>query len=135
MKSRLCGHAEIYKPYLDRDLLCDEFTGVTYFKDTLRPHFIKGAEHTFLWRYLTFMQKSHRRSGVELLEWIARYEISLKRLKEAWRDLLPPDTAADLRYRADVQDANAAPNPGINGFANPDDPLVFQQWYDRSQKA
>ena len=89
LKSRLCGHAEIYKPYLDRDLLRDDNNGVTYFKDTLRRHFIKGAEHTFLWRYLTFMQKSQRRSSVELLEWIAMFEIMLQRLRESWRDLMP----------------------------------------------
>ena len=55
LKSRLCGLAEKYKTFLDRTALCDPDTGVTYFKDEMRQHFIKGTEHTFLWRFLTFI--------------------------------------------------------------------------------
>ena len=32
--------------------------GVKYFRDTLRPHFIKGAQNVFLWRfYLNYSSK------------------------------------------------------------------------------
>jgi hypothetical protein len=87
LKSRLCGLAEKYKPFLDRELLTDPITGVSYFKNTMREFFIKGSEHTFLWRFLSFMQKTLRRPQTEFIEWIARFETNLKRLREAWMDL------------------------------------------------
>ena len=51
LKNRLEGDAAIYKPLLDRDRLRDENDGVAYFKRTLRPHFVKGSQSVFLWRF------------------------------------------------------------------------------------
>ena len=48
LKSRLCGLAETYKQLLDPAQLKDEDNGVNYFKNTLRKHFLKGSDHTFL---------------------------------------------------------------------------------------
>ena len=47
LKNRLYGDAAIYKPLLDRDLLCDPDDGVTYFKNAMRPHFVKGNQSVF----------------------------------------------------------------------------------------
>ena len=49
LKNRLVGDAAVYKPLLDRDLLRDGNNGVRYFKDTVRPHFVKGNQSVFLW--------------------------------------------------------------------------------------
>ena len=51
LKNRLVGDAAVYKPLLDRDLLRDPNNGVRYFKDTVRPHFVKGNQSVFLWRF------------------------------------------------------------------------------------
>ena len=52
LKNRLVGDAEMYKRHLDREPL-RAADGVKYFKDTLRPHFIKGAQSVFLWRFIS----------------------------------------------------------------------------------
>ena len=41
LKNRLIGDAAVYKPLLDRERLRDPYHGVRYFKDTVRPHFVK----------------------------------------------------------------------------------------------
>ena len=47
LKNRLVGDAEMYKGLLDREPL-RAADGVKYFRDPLRPHFIKGAQSVFL---------------------------------------------------------------------------------------
>ena len=46
LKNRLTGEAAVYKSLLDRDILRTT-GGVQHFKDTLRPHFVKGAQSVF----------------------------------------------------------------------------------------
>ena len=48
LKNRLVGDAELYKALLDREFL-RAADGVKYLRDTLKPHFIKGAQSVF-WR-------------------------------------------------------------------------------------
>ena len=55
LKNRLFGIAEKYKGPLNREALRAE-DGVKYFRDTLRPHFIKGAQNVFLWRFYSFFR-------------------------------------------------------------------------------
>ena len=43
LKNRLVGDAEMYKGLLDRESL-KAADGVKYFRNTLRPHFIKGSQ-------------------------------------------------------------------------------------------
>ena len=43
------GDAKKFQGLLDRESLRSH-EGVKYFRDTLRPHFIKGAQSVFLWR-------------------------------------------------------------------------------------
>ena len=47
LKNRLVRGAEMCKGLLDREPLRPT-DGVKYFRDTLRPHFIKGAQSEFL---------------------------------------------------------------------------------------
>ena len=56
LKNRLEGDAAIYKPLLDRDRLRDENDGVAYFKRTLRPHFVKGSQSVFMWRFFQVLR-------------------------------------------------------------------------------
>ena len=84
LRNRLEGDAAVYRPLLDRDLLRDAITGVKYFKDNLRPHFIKNSQSVFLWRFLQLF-KAHRGSQ-DMLRWIGRYSVLRKRLAESWMD-------------------------------------------------
>jgi hypothetical protein len=59
LKNRLSGEAAVHKPLLDRDRLRDPNEGVQYLKDTLRPHFVKGSQSVFLWRFFQLL-RSHR---------------------------------------------------------------------------
>ena len=52
LKNALIGSASFYKSMLDNALLRDPDRGLTHFKDTLRPYFVKGVNHVFLWRFL-----------------------------------------------------------------------------------
>ena len=57
----------------------------------------------------------------------------LQRLREAWRDLTPTYTVADLRYRQDVAAINA--NLAFNmDQHDPDDPNVFRDWVERENR-
>ena len=87
LKTRLHGDAAVYKPLLDRDQLRDPVTGVKYFKDTLRPHFVKGVQAVFLWRFYQFLRCY--RGSQDLLRWIGRLSVVRKRLQDSWMDLLP----------------------------------------------
>ena len=86
LKNRLVGDAEMYKGLLNRESLMAE-DGVKYFRDTLRPHLIKGAESVFLWRFYLFIRA--RRGNTEMVDWIGKFSLLLKRLKDAWMDMSP----------------------------------------------
>ena len=77
----------MYKRLLERDRLKDPDNGVQYFKDTLRPHFVKGAQSVFLWRLFQFMRL--RRGTLEMIRWLGKFALMKKRLHDAWMDLLP----------------------------------------------
>jgi hypothetical protein len=90
LRNRLEGEAAVYKSLLDRDALRNAREGVKYFKGHLRPHFIKGNQSVFLWRFFQLF-KAHRGSQ-DLLRWIGRFSVLRKRIGEAWMDLLQPIT-------------------------------------------
>ena len=88
LRNRLEGDAAIYKKILDRDALKNKDEGVLYFKRTLRPFFVKGSVNVFLYRFQQFMNL--RRGSSDLMKWMSRFQIQLKRLEEAWGDTLTP---------------------------------------------
>ena len=66
LRNRLEGEASVYKRLLDRDELRQpNGRGVEYFKRTLRPHCVKGAQTVFLYRFMKFM-KNNRENGDEM---------------------------------------------------------------------
>ena len=86
LKNALVGSASFYKSMLDNALLRDPDRGLAHFKETIRPYFVKGVSHVFLWRFLT-MFRTYRGQN-EFVHWIGRFEIAQKRLLAAWLDLL-----------------------------------------------
>ena len=84
-RNRLEGDAAIYKKMLD---LKNKEESVTDFKRTLRPFFMKGSANVFLYRFQQFMNL--RRGSSDLMKWMSRFQIQLKRLEEAWGDTLTP---------------------------------------------
>ena len=56
LRKRLEGEASVYKRLLDRDELRQpNGRGVDHFQRKLRPHFVKGAQTVFLFRFMKFM--------------------------------------------------------------------------------
>ena len=90
LRNRLEGDALQYKRLLDRDMLRDPNEGVNYFKRFLRPHFIKGAQNVFLYRFVQFMK--YNRGTMDLQKWMTRFQLTGNRLIESCMDLLPEAT-------------------------------------------
>ena len=78
LKNRLVGDAELHKGLGDREPLKDA-DGVKYFRNTLKPHFIKGSQSVFLWRFYQFTRA--RRGNIEIVKWIGKFLLLLKRLR------------------------------------------------------
>ena len=73
LKNGIVGDAELHKGSLNSESL-RVADGVKYFRDTLRPHFIKGAQNLFLWRLYQFTRA--RRGHVEMVKWIGNFHCS-----------------------------------------------------------
>ena len=52
LKNASVGQAEFCKNMLDNQKLWDENNGVSHFKETLRPYFVKGVSYIFMWRFM-----------------------------------------------------------------------------------
>ena len=79
LKNRFVGDAEMFTELLNRESL-RAADGVKYFRDfrdTLRPHFIKGVQSVFLWRFYLFTRsnpikkRKHRDGQVDRQVFIA----------------------------------------------------------------
>ena len=84
---------------LDDALLRNPNRGLTHFKDTMRPYFVKGVNHVFLLRFLQLFRTYRGQNG--FVHWIGRFEIAQKRHLAPWADLidwtdLPDVGTADL---------------------------------------
>ena len=113
LRNRLEGEASVYKRLLDREQLREpNGRGVEYFKRTLRPHFVKGAQTVFLYRFMRFM-KNNRGNG-DLMKWMTRFQIDGRRLEESWMDLCPE---LDLTSPAIVAEVTARRNARNNAQA------------------
>ena len=113
LRNRLEGEASVYKRLLDREQLREpNGRGVEYFKRTLRPHFVKGAQTVFLYRFMRFM-KNNRGNG-DLMKWMTRFQIDGRRLEESWMDLCPE---LDLTSPAIVAEVTARRNAHNNAQA------------------
>jgi len=57
-------------------MLRDPNEGLNYFKKFLRPHFIKGAQNVFLYRFMQFMK--FNRGTMDLQKWMTRFLVFIK---------------------------------------------------------
>ena len=100
VKQRLIDDAEYWKPLLENNKLKTK-NGVRYLKDTLRPHYVKGANLLFIWRFLTLINL-RRPSKMEMLQWIPRVQTKKKRTLDAWMNCAAlcdeKDDEAYLKY-------------------------------------
>jgi len=131
LRNRLDGDAATYKNILDRELLKDPAKGVAYFKKTLRPHFVKGSQNVFLWRFFQFVRAN--RGSQELLRWLVRMQVLRKRLTEAWMDLLVPATQAEyVPWITELNRVRVAMTPALDAL-DPDDPDTLALMNKNSQ--
>ena len=122
----------MYKAALQNDLLQDPDEGVSYFKNTLKKYFLKGATNVYLYRLLSFF--NHRRQNQEFLIFTSQFEVLLMRLKAAWMDLMPVFTAQSPSFRQanartiarHQQAAGTRVPPPV--LLNQDDPTVLRQY-------
>ena len=130
LKNRLSGNTAAYKPLLDRDRLRDPDNGVRYFKDTLRPHFVKGNQSVFLWRFFQFLRCYRGQS--DILRWIGRLSVVRKRLQDSWMDLLPQVDDNDPQFLQDLQEVHnrraAAQQPQV------DAQTAWPDWEERRRR-
>ena len=134
LRNRLEGEAAVYKRLLDRDdLRQPNGRGVDYFKRTLRPHFVKGAQTVFLYRFMNFM-KNNRGNG-DLMKWMTRSQIDGRRLAEAWMDLLPELDLTTPGIQAEVTRQRNAHNTAQAAMAVADDQHVIEPWTDEMEQA
>ena len=78
LKNRLVGDAELHKRLLNRESLraADK---IMYFRDTLRPHFIKTAQSVFLLEILAIHSSEKRTRPDGQVDW--KFVIALETLK------------------------------------------------------
>ena len=101
LKTRLSRIAEKYKELLDNERLRDPDQGVEYFKRFLRPYFVKGVQHVYLYRFLHLFKTW--RGSKDYVTWITDFEIMLKKVQSAWMDLLPTVDIMDQQFTSIAQ--------------------------------
>ena len=120
----------MYQGLLDREPL-KAADGVKYFGDTLRPHFIKGAQRVFLWRFCQFTRA--RRGNIEMVKWIGKFSLLSKRFRDAWMDMLPLSTVSEERrqnqYLADVTQENVERQRRSAEVLDANAPENRDKWY------
>ena len=134
LRNRLESGASVFKRLLDREELRQpNGRGVEYFKRTLRPHFVKGAQTVFLFRFMRFM-KNNRGNG-DSMTWMTRFHIDGRRLEESWMDLCPELDLLSPAIVAEVQARRAARQNAQAAVQAADDQRVIQPWTDEMQQA
>ena len=83
--------------------------GVEYFRDTLRPPLTSRELKMFSSR--DFLLIRARIGNAEMVDWIGKFSLLLKRLNDSWMDLLPLSAMnqqqRESQYQADVTHLNA----------------------------
>ena len=125
LKNALVGSASFYKSMLDNALLRDPDRGLAHFKDTLRPYFVKGVNHVFLWRFLQMFRTY--RGPSEFVHWIGRFEIEQKRLLASWSDLLDLSDLPEAGTQAFTAALTDEQRLHYNGIVTDEDKIAYQQ--------
>ena len=131
LRNRFEGDAAQYKRLLDREMLRDPNEGVNYSKRFLRPHFIKGAQTVFLYRFMQF--RKHNRG-------MTRFQLTANRLIESWMDLMPdldltaPDVIAAIAQRRTAHEEQQQNLLGISQATPGAQPHVVVPWNDEMSR-
>ena len=119
-----------YRGLLNRDVLKAE-DGVKYFRDKLRPHFVKGAYSVFLWRVYLFIRA--RRGNTEMVDWIDKFDLLLKRVKDSWMYMLPVSSMTEQQresqYQADIARLNGEWQGRNQAALDPNQQATRDNWY------
>ena len=84
LKHRFVGDEEMYKGLLNREpLRAEKWSQV--FQRYFETHFIKRAQSVFSWRFDQFTRA--RRGSIEMVKWIGKFSLLVKRLKDGWMDI------------------------------------------------
>ena len=112
LRNRLEGEASVFKRLLDREeLRRPNGRGVEYFKRTLRPHSVKGAQTVFL--------------SVEMETWWNGWQD----FRSDWIDLTSPQVQGEVIAR------RTAHNNAKAALLAANDTHVVQPWTDETQQA
>ena len=134
LRNRLEGEASVYKRLLDRDELRQPHgRGVDYLKRTLRPHFVKGAQTVFIYRFMKFM-KNNRGNG-DLMKWMTRFQIDGRRLEEAWMDLLQDLDLMSPAIQNEVLIQRQRHDAAQRALVAADNNHVVEPWTDEMEQA
>ena len=82
---------------MERERLRDPNEGVDYFNNELRPHFVKGVETAFVYRFYQ-LQRFYTGSQ-DLQRWIGRLQVLRKRIIDAWMGTFLADPAKNADFR------------------------------------
>ena len=132
LRNRLEGEAQQYKRLLDREMLRDPHDGVNYFKRFLRPHFVKGAQNVFLYRFMQFMK--FNRGTMDLQKWMTNFQLIGNRLIESWMDLLPealitsPEAILFIQRQRQDHEADQVDRAQVAAATPGADPHVVIPW-------
>ena len=103
--------------------------GIKYFKNTLRPHFIKRALSALLWKFFHFIRA--KRENMEMLKWIGKCSLLFKRLKDSWMDMLPTNSMSETQrqnqYHADGARENEERRSRSQELLNPVEPETREE--------
>ena len=115
-------------------MLRDPHDGVNYFKRFLRPHFIKGAQNVFFYRFMQFMKFN---SGtMDPQKWMTRFQLTGNRLIESWIDLLPealitsPEAILFVQRQRQEHEADQVERAQVVAATPGADPHVVIPWSD-----
>ena len=124
LKNRLVGDAEMYKALHDRESL-RAADGVKYFRDTLRPHLIKGAQSMFLWRFYQFTRA--RRGNVEMgqVDWTVVIALETQKV---YLDGHVADVRPERRANIKPVSENAERQTSSETALDPNAPPTRERW-------
>eukprot|EP00435_Cladocopium_sp_Y103_P067046 s1084_g29.t1 len=109
---------------LGNALLRDPDRGLAHFKDTVRPYFVKGVSHAFLWRFLHLFRTD--RGQNEFAHWIGRFEIAQKRLLASWSDPLDLSDLPEAGTEEVIAALTAAQQLEMQNLPNDEAQRAFQ---------
>ena len=107
LKQRVSGPARIHIQLIDKEKLkngTDKDTGVKYFLDTLRPHFVKSVNAVFLWRFFKLLK--FNRGHQDMHQWIGKILVVQKQAQDAWMDLKPVPDQTSMEYKKWIAETN-----------------------------